>query len=118
MNSTRRIWRTTTKQALMEEQLKILEHRLTSMSLSPTNNLFDGIIDDIDKKITQSFNTLKKEVSNTCAAIEFQKLSQLKQDILSQSIEISLKLKEPYAQMIKEEQQKFYLKKNADQQTT
>ncbi|CAF0881839.1 unnamed protein product [Rotaria sordida] len=58
ITSARRIWRTTTQQISLEEQVEIMEHRLASVSLSTTISLFDRMLDDIDNKLIKSLTIL------------------------------------------------------------
>jgi hypothetical protein len=65
MICARHIWQATTKQILLEEQITIMEHRLTSVSLSSTTNLFDRMLDDIDEKLTKSVDIIDRNSSGT-----------------------------------------------------
>ena len=68
----RHIWRITAKQILLESQITTLEHRLKSVSISSTNNLFDRILDDIDENFTKFIDDINKNSSDRSLFIEFE----------------------------------------------
>lgn len=88
-----------------------MNHRLTSVSLSLTNNLFDRILDDIDQKRTKSFHMLIQNTSDISSSMEFQKNSQLKEDIIYQSMESGRNMIQIYREMIDDEQKTSFLRK-------
>jgi len=92
-----------------------MEHRLTSVSLSSTNNLFDLMLDNIDEKLTKSIDIIHQNPSTNPLPIEFEKIKQLKQDIINQSVQIGPATIETFTKTVYDEQNKFFFKKNADE---
>ena len=94
-----------------------MEQRLTAISLSATTNLSDRMIDNIDTKINALQYLLSRDASDIYSSNEFEKLNQLKKDIIHQSIEVGRQMLEPFAHTIEDEQKKFFVNKYSTEQS-
>jgi hypothetical protein len=63
--SRKRIWQTTMKRMMIEEEIALLEHRLTSTQSQSTSNLLGHMLDDIDRRLTSLIETMETSAS-TC----------------------------------------------------
>lgn len=96
-----------------------MEHRLTSVSLiaTTTDDLFDQTLNNIDKKLIQSYQIFDQNTANTPQSIEFVRLYQLKQDIIHQVIQTGHEMIAKLARNIYDEKQHFFRNQNADHHT-
>jgi len=92
-----------------------MKPRVRSISLSSTINLFDCMSDDVDEKLTKSVGIIDQNASNTYLSIEFEKINQLKEDIVHQSVDTPRAMVELFTKIVHDEQNKFFFKKNADE---
>lgn len=92
-----------------------MEHRLTSKSLLYAENLFDRMLDNIDQNLTKLIADINENPSNSSLCIEFEKIKQFKQDIVNQSIQAGQAMVETFTRAVHDEQKKFFIKKNADE---
>ncbi len=77
-----------------------MNHRFTSVSLSPTNDFFHCLLDNIDKKLANSFDILDENESNNNLSIQFENLNQLKKQIIYQGIQTAQAMIEPLIEII------------------
>jgi len=92
-----------------------MKPRVKSISLSYTINLFDCMSDEVDEKLTKSVGIIDQNASNTYLSIEFEKINQLKEDIVHQSVDTRRAMVELFTKIVHDEQNKFFFKKNANE---
>ena len=92
-----------------------MEHRLTSASLSSTNNILDRMLDDIDEKLQKELDVINQNPPDSSLSSEFEKIKQFKQDIINQSIQTDRTKIEAFTKAVHDKQKKFFIKKNADE---
>lgn len=73
------------------------------------------MLDDIDAKLSKLIGHINRYPSDGSLCIEFEKLKQLKWDIIDRSIQTSKAMVETVARAVHDEQKKFFIKKNADE---
>jgi hypothetical protein len=71
---------------MIDEQVAILKHRLTSKQVPPASTLLDHMIDDIDIIIRNQQHAIEQNASNNRSSYQFHKMNQFKNDIIQQSI--------------------------------
>jgi vacuolar-type H+-ATPase subunit H len=95
------------KQMLIEENIALLDHRLTSSKTLTPSNLVDHIMNDIDKTI-DDLNATVQTSPNACSLFnEIYRLQSLKSDIIKQAIFTSRRMIEDLNTTMKKEQKKF-----------
>ncbi|CAF4001072.1 unnamed protein product [Adineta steineri] len=108
--SARRIWEATQKQMIIEEDIALLEYRLTSTQLQSASNLIDNMINDINSRLKGSYQTA--EQSN-----DIKKFQDLKHDIIHQAILTSRRMADDFNTIIEKEKKKFTLQNRFIQST-
>ncbi|CAF3262876.1 unnamed protein product, partial [Rotaria sp. Silwood2] len=68
----------------MNEQVSILEHRLTSKQLPPASTVLDHIIDNIDTILAKSNDIIKEHTSSNSLSVQLESMNQFKHDITQQ----------------------------------
>ena len=121
--SARRIWQATMAQIIIEEDIALLEHRLTSNNPQPSSNLVYRMIDDIETMLEKSNEMADTFVMKHCSCSEMIRLESLKKDLINQAIITSRGLIENHNAMIQNEQHKYstmnkYLESTAEWQKT
>ena len=105
------------KQTSLERQISVLEHRRTARAVLPSFTLFDRMLDNIETQIAESIGVMDLTASHSLIFVDYEKLSQLKRDIIQQSIESGRAMIVDYATTIHSEKQNFFVKTNADEHT-
>lgn len=95
----------TAKQNMPEEEVALLERRLTARQLRPLSTVFDLMIDEI--------NALEPTTST-----EWEKMKQLKNDIIRRCIETGRGVEEKFSHMVLLEKEKYFVKRDVDQSTS
>ncbi|CAF1524217.1 unnamed protein product [Adineta steineri] len=108
--SARRIWQATQKQMIVEEDIALLEYRLTSTQLQSASNLIENMINDIDARLKQSHQTAEQ-------INEIKKLQDLKHDIIQQAVFTSRQMANDLTKIIEKEKKKFTLENRFIQST-
>ncbi|CAF1349805.1 unnamed protein product [Adineta steineri] len=108
--SARRIWQATQKQMIIEEDIALLEYRLTSTQLQSAPNLIENMINDIDARFKQSHQTAEQ-------INEIKKLQDLKHDIIQQAVFTSRQMANDLTKIIEKEKKKFTLQNRFIQST-
>ena len=92
-------------------------HRRTSVSSSSSAiNLSDRVFDDIDEKLTKSFDKIDQNPSDSSLSIiEFEKMKQFKQEMIDHSVQAGRAMIETFAKTVHDERNKFFLKRNTDE---
>ncbi|CAF4115356.1 unnamed protein product [Adineta steineri] len=108
--SARRIWQATQKQMIVEEDIALLEYRLTSTQLQSASNLIENMINDIDARLKQSHQTAEQ-------INEIKKLQDLKHDIIQQAVFTSRQMANDLTKIIEKEKKKFTLQNRFIQST-
>ncbi len=72
------MWQVTAKQMIINEQLAILEHRLTSKQLPPASTLLDRILDNIDANLAQQKHTVEQNSSSSTTTLSSNSFEQKK----------------------------------------
>ena len=98
------------KQMMNEEDMALLEHRLTSTQPRASSNLVGRMIDDIDTILTKSNQTVQTSANNCFVSNEINRLQALKKDIIHQAIITNRGMVENLKTIITAEQNKFSLK--------
>ncbi|CAF0722754.1 unnamed protein product [Didymodactylos carnosus] len=101
----RRIWRTTAKQTMVEEEVACWERRLLARPLQPSSTLFDRMIDDID-------------ATEQTSPTEWEQMKQLKKDIIHQCIITGRGMAHRYHNdVLHEQKKKYFVKCGVDEST-
>ena len=99
----------------MEEDIAILEHRLTSKQLPPATTLLDQLINNIDAMIAESNDDFESTTSINSSSLQLKKMDQLKQDIIHHSIITGHQMIENFKKIILDEKQKCLFHKSQDE---
>ncbi|CAF1511616.1 unnamed protein product [Adineta steineri] len=108
--SARRIWQATQKQMIIQEDIALLEYRLTSTQVQSAPNLIENMINDIDNRLKQFHQTAEQ-------FYEIKKLQDLKHDIIHQAILTSRRMADEFNTIIEKEKTKFTLENRFIQST-
>ncbi|CAF1294384.1 unnamed protein product [Adineta steineri] len=108
--SARRIWQATQKQMIIQEDIALLEYRLTSTQVQSASNLIENMINDIDNRLKQFHQTAEQ-------FNEIKKLQDLKHDIIHQAILTSRRMADDFNTIIEKEKTKFTLENRFIQST-
>lgn len=92
---------------MIEEDIALLEHHLTSNKTRSSSNLIHLMIDDIDSTLKNSNEIIKTSPTTCSSSIEINRLQILKRDIIHQAIITSRRMAENLNTMIQIEQDKF-----------
>ena len=90
---------------MAEEEVKLLERRLIARQLRPLSTVFDLMIDEID-------------ATEPTTSTEWEKMKQLKSDIIRRCINTGRGVKEKFRQMVLLEKEKYFVKRDADESTS
>jgi hypothetical protein len=90
----------------------ILERRLTARQLRPSSTIFDLMIHNIDEIIIQTNDANEQFTAN-----ELQRMKQLKDDVIHQSILTGLTMVENYRRTVMIETKKYFVKSDVDAST-
>ncbi|CAF1459241.1 unnamed protein product [Adineta steineri] len=71
---------------MINEQVATLEQRRSSKQFPPPSTLLDHMIDHIDEVLSTSNDAIEQNISTNITQDQFQKMNQLKHDIIQQSI--------------------------------
>ncbi|CAF4173084.1 unnamed protein product [Rotaria sordida] len=88
---------------MTEQQVTILKYRFTSNQLPPAFTLLDHMIDNIDRTLAKSNNIIEQNASSISTSDQLEKLSQVKHDIIQQSIITGDKMKRNFRNINKHE---------------
>jgi hypothetical protein len=81
---------------MINEQLEILAHRLTSKQLPTAYTLLNRMLDNIDTNLAQQNHTVEQNSSSTITSSSsnsFEQMQKFKYDIIQQSVIISQAVK-------------------------
>jgi hypothetical protein len=108
--SARRIWEMTKKQMLIEEDIALLEHRLTTTQSYSPSTLLDHMLNDIVDTILETLNTVDQtDANNDSSKNEIEQLVLLKNIIIQRAINTSRKMADNLNNNIQIERNKFSL---------
>jgi len=96
----------------MDEQVAILERRLTSKELPPASTLLDRTIDSIETILANPNDVTEGNVLITSSSHQFEKMNQMKHDLIHQSILAGRETIATYMKTILAEKQKCSFNKN------
>ena len=97
---------------MLDEQIAILKHRLTSKQMLPlANTLFDHMLNDIDQQLANQIHHIDPNAPNDSLSFEFTRMEQLKRDIIHQSIATARKMVEEHTKTAQTATDKFFIKK-------
>ena len=100
---------------MIDEQVAILECRLTSKQLSPASTLLDRLIDNIDTTLVKTNDVNDQTASTPFPSDQFEKMGQLKHDIVQQSIITGRQMAEGFVKIVLDEKEKYYFKESDDE---
>jgi hypothetical protein len=89
---------------MFEHEVVILERRLTARHLQPLSTIFDLMIDKIDEILMKTKNTNEQIPAN-----ELERMKQLKNDIIHQSIIAGLTMVENFRRTVAIQKEKYFL---------
>ncbi len=95
---------------LINQDIALLEHRLTSTQLGSSSNLLDHMINDIDTNLNNLKAVLQTSTNDLSLENEINRLKLRKKDIIHQAIITNRKMAENLNTIIETEQKKFSLK--------
>jgi hypothetical protein len=99
------------KQMIIEEDIVLLQQRLSSSQSSPqASNLVHQIIDDIDQDVQNFTATVESTADNCSSSNEIDRLQTLKHDLIYQAIRTSRRKAEKLNSIIQVEQNRFSVK--------
>ena len=98
------------KEMLIEEEIAMLEHRLTSTQSQSASNLLGCMIDDVDTLLSSWNETAEKYPLTCCLTDEIETIQTLKRDIIHQAISTSYGMAQKLNKMIQLEKNKYTLK--------
>lgn len=117
MISASRIWQATMKQLVNEEDMALLQHRLTSTQSQASTHFLTRMIDDIDLAITKSNRAVQISTEHYSTSDEINRLQALKKDIIHQAMLTSRGMVDDLNVIIETEQNRF-LRKNRFMEST
>ncbi|CAF1306853.1 unnamed protein product [Adineta steineri] len=94
-----KLQKATANQTMINEQVAILEKRLSSKQTPPPSTLLDHMIDDIDKVLSTPNDVIEQNVSTNFPNDQLEKMNQLKHDIIQQSIITATNMSKNYLDM-------------------
>jgi vacuolar-type H+-ATPase subunit H len=95
---------------LINQDIALLEHRLTSTQSGSSSNLLDHMINDIDTNLNHLTAVVQTSTNDLSLENEINRLKHLKKDIIHQAIITNRKMAENLNTIIETEQKKFSLK--------
>ena len=95
---------------MIEEEIALLEHRLTSTQSQLTSNLIGHMLDDIDAMLNNNLNeTNEMSPTNESLQNEIERLQTLKKDMIQQAVITSRRMADRLNTIVQIEQNKFSL---------
>jgi len=103
---------------LINQDIALLEHRLTSIQLGSSSNLLDHMINDIHTNLNNMKAVVPTSTNDLSLKNEINRLKLLKKDIIHQAIITNRKMAENLNTIIEAEQKKFSVNNRFIQSTS
>ncbi|CAF0889508.1 unnamed protein product [Rotaria sordida] len=100
---------------MMNEQMAMLEHRLTSKQLPSASTLLDHKLDNIDTVFLKSKALMEQNKTTNFSSHQFNKMNQLKHDIIHQSVITDHQMVQKFIEIVCDEKQKYSFNQKGDE---